>query len=157
MELLPREFANLGLYPVGRLDYFSEGLLLLTNDGDLAMRLMHPRYHQPRFYEVMVRENVGPEMLAQMREGMELEQIGKILPVKAELLQKRPALLKMELRQGLNRQIRRMCAELGLTILRLRRTGLGPLRLGSLPSGQCRRLTSDELAKLAGSIHASPS
>lgn len=150
VDLLPPELRRIRLFPVGRLDFFSEGLLLLTNDGDLAQRLTHPRHHQPRLYEVLIRGIVTESSLAQMRSGMELGENIRTLPIKvaAKALPAGNTLLTLELRQGLNRQIRRMCAALGLTILRLRRISQGCLQLGKLPAGKTRILDSGEIHAL---------
>ncbi|AGW11989.1 pseudouridine synthase [Megalodesulfovibrio gigas] len=158
LDLLPQALrANTRLYPVGRLDYFSEGLLLLTDDGDLANRLMHPRHHVPKRYEVLVRGDVPTTALQTMRSGMTLPpQAGD--PPAGTRLQTVPArilgikdgktLLELVLHQGVNRQVRRMCEALGLTILRLTRVGLGSLELGTLEKGSWRRLTKDEVQAL---------
>lgn len=150
LDIIDPRYKNARLYPVGRLDYFSEGLLLLTNDGELANRLMHPRHHLVKIYEVTVRGPVARKQLACMREGMELEDGRKLLPVGATSasLANGNTRLRLELRQGVNRQIRRMCALLGLTILRLRRVAEGPLQLGALAAGQARQLTAEEVASL---------
>lgn len=157
MGYLPQAARGLRLYPVGRLDYFSEGLLLLTNDGDLAQRLMHPSHHQPKVYEVLVRERTPDAALAAMRRGMLLAEGENVLPVE---VQKKElggnSLLRMVLRQGLNRQIRRMCRDLGLTILRLRRVAQGPLVLGDLAPGKTRTLTSGEVTELRKSAGLPP-
>jgi len=154
LDCLPESARTVRLYPVGRLDYFSEGLLLLTNDGGLAQRLMHPRHHQPKTYEVLVREPPRAEDLAAMRDGMILAEGEKLLPVEVHT-QRMPhgqTLLRMVLHQGVNRQIRRMCRDVGLTILRLKRISQGPLSLGELPCGQARELTPKELATLKASV-----
>lgn len=148
LDLLPSAYAGKRLYPVGRLDYFSEGLLLLTDDGELANRMTHPRHHLPKEYEVLLRERPDECMLAAMRRGMVLAEGEKLAPVEARLDNKNPKLLRLTLRQGVNRQIRRMCRDLGLTILRLRRVSAGPLSLGELPKGQCRDLEEHEIAAL---------
>ncbi|MGE9985462.1 pseudouridine synthase [Desulfovibrio sp. SGI.169] len=153
MECLPTGLRHLRLYPVGRLDYFSEGLLLLTNDGQLAQRLTHPRHHQPKIYEVLVRGCVSEKALATMRQGMRLAEGQTLLPVEVERKTANSTsngntLLRMVLRQGLNRQIRRMCRDLNLTILRLCRVAQGPLDLGELTPGQTRQLTAREVADL---------
>lgn len=154
MDCLPATLQGLRLYPVGRLDYFSEGLLLLTNDGELAQRLTHPRHHQPKMYEVLVRGPVNAGALERMRRGMRLAEGEDLLPVEVEKkeTQEGDSLLQMVLRQGLNRQIRRMCRDLGLTILRLRRVGQGPLILGDLMPGKSRELTKAEVAALKESV-----
>lgn len=154
MEYLPAGIRHLRLYPVGRLDYFSEGLLLLTNDGELAQRLTHPRHHQPKVYEVLVRGPVPETALAAMRQGMRLAEGQDLLPVDVERKTANSGnntLLRMVLCQGVNRQIRRMCRDLGLTILRLRRVAQGPLDLGELTPGQARQLTAREVAVLRSS------
>lgn len=149
LDCLPQSFKGLRLYPVGRLDYFSEGMLLLTNDGQLAQRLTHPRHHQPKTYEVMVRGTVPEAALKTMRRGMRLAEGEDLLPVDVTA---QPAagntMLQMVLRQGFNRQIRRMCRDLGLTVLRLCRVAQGALHLGNLASGKVRALTDEEVAKL---------
>lgn len=149
LDCLAPEYKALRLYPVGRLDYFSEGLLLLTNDGQLAQRLTHPRHHQPKTYEVVVRGTAPEGALKTMRRGMHLSEGEDIMPVDVAA---QPiggnTLLQMVLRQGLNRQIRRMCRDLGLTILRLCRVAQGSLRLGDLASGKARPLTDAEVARL---------
>ena len=153
MDYLPEDVRKLRLYPVGRLDYFSEGLLLLTNDGQLAQRLTHPRHHQPKVYEVLVRGAVPGAALAAMRRGMVLAEGEKLMPVEVDA---RPAangtLMRMVLHQGINRQIRRMCRDFGLTILRLKRVAQGPLELGRLAPGAARHLSTVEVAALKKSV-----
>lgn len=152
LDLLPEEARRRRVYPVGRLDYFSEGLLLLTTDGDLTYRLTHPSFHLPKVYEVLVRGHVTPGKLAAMSKGMTLTEGEKLAPVKARVVSTpNPVgrtLLEMTLIQGINRQIRRMCRDLELTVLKLRRIKDGPLTLGSLPTGQTRALTSAEVRAL---------
>ncbi len=154
LNVLPEQYKTTRLYPVGRLDYFSEGLLLLTNDGQLAQRLMHPRYHQPKTYEVLVRGSVHVSSLKTMRHGMCLAEGDRLAPVQvsAIALPSGDTVLRMVLHQGLNRQIRRMCRDLGLTILRLRRVAQGVLHLGDLPCGAARPLTDTELNALRKSV-----
>ena len=154
LDYVPEEWRGLRLYPVGRLDYFSQGLLLLTNDGELANRLTHPRWHLPKTYRVLVRPENGDgsveEALRTMRGGMTLAEGDRLLPVECSRLpwKGRGVLLELVLRQGVNRQIRRMCRDLSLTVLRLRRTAEGPLALGSLPEGSVRSLTQAEVRAL---------
>lgn len=158
LDLLQGQYVDRRLYPVGRLDYFSEGLLLLTDDGNLAARLMHPRYHLPKRYELLARteaEGISEESLDIMRAGMTLSEGDKLAPVevkrlkgRAEREHDRQELLELTLRQGVNRQIRRMCRDLNITVLRLVRTEEGPLTLGNLAKGQCRELTEDEIQAL---------
>ncbi len=150
LDFVPPRYRNLRLYPVGRLDFFSEGLILLTNDGPLAHRLMHPSHNQSKTYEVLVR-GVAPESaLETMRRGMVLAEGDRTAPVGivAGATPRGNTVLTFTLRQGLNRQIRRMCRDVGLTILKLRRIAEGPLVLGRLGSGEVRELTADEVARL---------
>ncbi|WP_342663642.1 pseudouridine synthase [Desulfovibrio cuneatus] len=148
LDYLPQHLKNKRLYPVGRLDYFSEGLLLLTDDGELTHRLTHPRYHLPKEYEVQVREMPTQRMLETMHRGMTLAEGERLAPVEAHVAPDAPNTLHLVLHQGLNRQIRRMCRDLGLTILRLTRVSLGPISLGDLPSGKARVLYHDEIVTL---------
>lgn len=162
LDLVPPPWNECRLYPVGRLDFFSEGLLLLTDDGELAHRLSHPRWHLPRVYEVRVRSEFGagilPRVLETMRRGMTLAEGERLAPVEVEVMNDARAgrepgvLLRLTLHQGLNRQIRRMCRDLGLTVLRLRRVAQGPLRLGELPVGGVRPLRGDEVAALRRAV-----
>lgn len=154
LDLLPREYADKRLFPVGRLDFFSEGLLLMTNDGELTRRLTHPSFHLPKHYEVLLREDPPEEALEAMRAGMTLSEGEKLAPVEVKRLGRdaRGFLLGMTLNQGVNRQIRRMCRDFGLTILRLCRVAQGDLQLGDLPEGGCRRLGPDEVARLKKAV-----
>lgn len=152
LDCLPEDRRSVRLFPVGRLDYFSEGLLLLTNDGELAQRLAHPSHHQARVYEAVVRGKVEERALDAMRGGMTLKEGERLLPVEVRRTGMRngDTLLSLTLRQGVNRQIRRMCRDLGLTVLRLVRVAMGPLELGTLAPGQARDLTQAELDALSG-------
>lgn len=151
LDLLPGSLRSKRLYPVGRLDYFSEGLLLLTDDGELTNRLTHPRYHLPKLYEIRVRETPTQAMLESMRRGMTLQEGETLAPVEVRIAGEGRTLL-LTLHQGINRQIRRMCRDLGLTILTLRRIGIGPLALGDLAKGTCRSLSSNEIAALKKAV-----
>jgi 23S rRNA pseudouridine2605 synthase len=155
LDLVPR----LGrVYPVGRLDADSEGLMLLTNDGELANRLMHPRYGCTKEYWAQVRERPTDEALEQLRAGVELDD-GPAAPAQVELLPPRPDRvghwLKIVLREGRKRQIRRMLAALGCKVLQLRRVRIGSLELGSLPPGRSRPLGRSEVAALRASAGVS--
>lgn len=155
LELAPEAYRARRLYPVGRLDFFSEGLLLLTDDGDLAHKLAHPRHHLPKQYEVRVRGRVPEAALVAMRKGMILAEGERLAPVEAKAVpQGRDTVLHLTLHQGVNRQIRRMCRDLDVTILRLTRTGFGPLTLAGLEPGGARPLNDDELRLLRGAVHA---
>lgn len=154
LDLLPKKFKTLRPFPVGRLDFFSEGLLLLTTDGDLCYRLTHPKYHLPKVYRVTIRGTVPERIIKSMRSGMTLEDGEKLAPVKVQA--NKPVAgtqtLEMTLIQGVNRQIRRMCTENGLTILRLHRIKQGPIELGKLKRGQWRELTANEVASLKKAV-----
>ncbi|MFL5896104.1 MAG: pseudouridine synthase [Thermoleophilaceae bacterium] len=133
------------LYPVGRLDAETTGLLLLTNDGELANRLTHPRYGVPRTYRARVQGRPGEPALRRLRDGVELED-GRSLP--ASVRQVRPGLLEITLREGRKRQVRRMCEAVGHPVVALERVAFGPLRLGDLKPGKHRRLTAAEVERL---------
>lgn len=139
------------LYPVGRLDMDSDGLLLLTDDGELTHRLTHPRHEIPKIYRVTVRGAVTEEQLRSLGQAMTLDGY-TIQPVETHLLSKGDSrsVLEMRLYEGRNRQIRKMCDEVGLTVLRLSRIAIGELTLGAVPSGKWRLLTAEELAYLRG-------
>lgn len=132
------------VWPVGRLDYDSEGLLLFTDDGDLTNRLTHPRHEIEKEYHVTVTGDVE-KALPILRGRLELD--GQVLaPARVEILASQR--LQVMIHQGKNRQVRRMCALAGLEVTRLVRVREGGLLLGSLPRGKWRRLTADEVAQL---------
>ncbi len=133
------------LYPVGRLDMDSEGLLLLTDDGELANRLTHPRHQIPKIYHVTLSTSPTDAQLHALRAPMELDGY-RLLPVRVSTISESE--LQMELFEGRNRQIRRMCDSVGLHITRLRRVAIGELTLESLPIGKWRELTEKEIAYL---------
>lgn len=154
-DALPAAYRAKRLFSVGRLDFFSEGLLLLTTDGELANRLAHPRWHVDKRYVVTVRGTVNAGTLEAMARGMTLAEGERLAPVRARITARLAAdrfILEMELSQGVNRQIRRMCRDLGLTILKLCRIAQGPVSLGALPVGHCRELTAGELTALRRSV-----
>jgi pseudouridine synthase len=142
------------LFPVGRLDFESSGLVLLTNDGDLAQRLTHPRYGVPKVYRVKVRGRPGERALARLARGVRLDD-GKTQPadvlVEAEL--ERKTRLVMTIHEGRHRQIRRMCETVGYPVDRLSRVSIGSLKLGRLPSGQSRELKASEIEALLGLVN----
>jgi 23S rRNA pseudouridine2457 synthase len=151
---------NPGIYPVGRLDRDSEGLLLLTDDGPLAHRLADPRFEHPKTYLVQVERIPTPEALDALRRGVELND-GRTRPVQVAMLREPPlipdrpvpirfrkrvptAWLRLTLTEGRNRQVRRMTAAAGHPTLRLLRTAIGPISLGDLAPGEARELTPQE-------------
>jgi 23S rRNA pseudouridine2605 synthase len=134
------------LYPVGRLDVDSSGLILLTNDGDLANRLTHPRYEVPKTYAVRVAAApLRESALRALRTGVELDD-GPTAPAKVRLIA--PDTLEITIHEGRNRQVRRMCDAVGHRALELQRIGFGPLRLDGLEQGRHRRLTTTEVERL---------
>ncbi len=136
------------LYPVGRLDADSSGLILLTNDGELANRLTHPRYEVPKTYRVRVRGGpVGEQALHVLRAGVELED-GPTAPSQVRRVGDGEDELELTIREGRNRQVRRMCEAVGHPVLALQRIAFGPLRLGGLQPGAHRRLGEVELRAL---------
>ncbi len=137
------------LYPVGRLDLDVEGVLLLTNDGALTHRLLHPRYGLLREYEAEVAGGVNAQDLRRWRAGVELED-GPAIPVAVELLESavRSSRVRLTFREGRKHEVKRFCEAVGHPVERLRRVAFGPIRLGKLPSGACRPLTSREIDAL---------
>ncbi len=137
------------LFPVGRLDYNTEGLLLLTNDGQLAQHLSHPRYHVEKTYLVKVRGHLTEQARQQLNKGVKLDD-GMTLPATLARVrsQEKTSWFELTIREGRNRQVRRMCEAVGISVSRLKRIRLAFLSLGELPSGQYRQLTQAEIARL---------
>ena len=137
------------VYPVGRLDRNSEGLLLMTNDGAFANTIMHPRSHISKTYRVTVRPPVSEEQLARMAAGLPLDG-RETLPCEIEIVTKEDerVVLKFMLYEGRNREIRRLCEAVGLTVVRLKRTAVDTLTLGMLRQGKWRLLTQNEVKHL---------
>jgi 23S rRNA pseudouridine2605 synthase len=140
------------IYPVGRLDYDSEGLLLMTTDGELAARLMHPRHEVEKVYEVIVKGAPDPKAIEKLRKGVYIEG-GRTSPAHVEVGKtvkghKPTTKLTITIHEGRNRQIRKMCSAVGLPVWELRRVRMGPIGLGRLRPGQWRDLTLDEVRRL---------
>jgi 23S rRNA pseudouridine2605 synthase len=135
------------LYPVGRLDADSTGLILLTNDGDLAYALTHPRFEVPRTYRAKVEGRPSERALRALREGIELED-GRTAP--AHVRMSGPHELELTIHEGRKRQVRRMLDLVGHRVETLERIAFGPLRLGTLPPGGHRRLSAAEVERLRG-------
>lgn len=137
------------LYPVGRLDRESEGLLLMTNDGAFANAILHPSRHVAKTYRVTVRPDINEEQLTQFAVGMEIDG-KKTAPADVRVITKQQnrVVLEITLHEGRNRQIRRMCEQLGLEVARLKRTAIGGIKLGMLAQGKWRELTRDEVKRL---------
>ncbi len=149
------------LYPVGRLDLSSEGLILVTNDGELANRLTHPRYGVEKTYHVEVAGRLDSDQLRELRRGVHLaEGFAKVVGATIKKQMHKSTLLEVVLDEGKNREIRRVLARVGHKVMRLKRIAIGPLRLGDLPAGGFRSLSRDELEKLRdaarGLQHARP-
>lgn len=141
------------LYPVGRLDKPSEGLILMTNDGVLAHRLTHPRYEHEKVYEVDIAGSISDKILEQWRRGVILDdRITAPAPIEVLQRNKNGTRLRIILREGRKRQIRRIAARFGHPVQRLIRTKIGPLELGGLKPGNWRYLTPSEIKKLQGAI-----
>lgn len=137
------------LYPVGRLDLNSQGLVLMTNDGELTNKLTHPRHEIPKIYEVDVVGGVSAEQLRILNSSMTIDTY-VLLPVKTEIISKGEQFttLRMTLFEGRNRQIRKMCEQVGLKVAKLTRIAIGSVKLGDLPLGKWRHLTKEEVASL---------
>ncbi|MBE6741979.1 MAG: rRNA pseudouridine synthase [Ruminococcaceae bacterium] len=137
------------IYPVGRLDKDSEGLLILTNDGSFTNAMTHPSHNYAKIYRVTVRPKVTDEMLYNMRNGIEIDG-KKTAPCEITVLTKEEnrVVLEFILKEGKNRQIRKMCESQGLEVARLKRTAIGPIKLGMLPQGKYRELSEQEIKKL---------
>lgn len=141
------------VYPVGRLDRNSEGLLLFTNDGEFANSIMHPSRHIAKTYRVTVRPDISDEQLVRLSEGVEIDG-KKTLPASVIVKEKQQGrvVLLITIKEGRNRQIRKMCEAVGLEVARLRRISIGPLKLGMLKPSAWRELTADELRAIRNAI-----
>jgi 23S rRNA pseudouridine2605 synthase len=144
IDLVPSRGAR--LYPVGRLDQDSTGIILVTNDGDLAQRMTHPSYEVPRVYRATVHPSPVPERaLRTLREGVDLDD-GRTAPAKVRQL--KPGVLELTIHEGRNHQVKRMCEAVGHRVRTLQRVRFGPLRLDDLPEGAHRRLKQAEVEGL---------
>jgi 23S rRNA pseudouridine2605 synthase len=147
VDLLPPDSPR--TFCVGRLDISSEGLILVTNDGELANRLTHPRHGVEKVYQVQVAGQVERDVLAQLHRGMHLaEGFAHVKHVRIKSRQKRATILEMVLDEGRNREVRRLLARVGHKVQRLKRVAVGPVRLGDLPSGAARPLAKKEIQSL---------
>ncbi len=155
LDLVPNDVR---LFMVGRLDLESEGLVLLTNDGQLANRLMHPRYEHEKEYRVLLARHPDNEQLSLWRKGVILEDGYKTAPAKVylERYQGKGAWIKIVMHEGRKRQIREVATRIGLPIVSLVRTRIGSLKLGSMPKGDWRYLTEAEIAALKGETPKQP-
>jgi 23S rRNA pseudouridine2605 synthase len=141
------------VYPVGRLDFDTQGLLILTNDGELAFRLTHPRFQVPRTYKALVEGTVASQSLKQLRTGVMLDD-GPTGPARVRILERRQgrSLVRITVSEGRSRQIRRMLGAAGHQTIQLTRTGYGSLVLGTLKVGTYRHLTNGEVKTLRSSV-----
>ena len=147
VDLLPQSLGR--LFPIGRLDRDSEGLLLLTNDGALSERLAHPRYGVAKVYRVQVAGEVISETLSTLRKGVHLaEGFAKVADVEIKGRHKQSTILDLTLTEGMNREVRRLLARLGHKVLTLIRIAIGPVKLGKLGPGKWRHLTPQEVQRL---------
>ena len=137
------------LYPVGRLDYLTSGLILLTNDGELALKLTHPRYETEKVYQAWLHGIITEEKMQQFRNGLQVEDY-VTLPAKIRILEKQKdrCLVEITLREGKNRQVRKMCETLGYPVSQLKRVAIGNLTLENLGPGQWRFLKKQEVMDL---------
>lgn len=144
------------IYPVGRLDKDSEGLLILTNDGSFANALTHPKHNYAKVYRVTVRPSVNDEILEKLRNGIEIDG-RKTAPCDVSIITEEEGRVVLEfiLREGRNRQIRKMCEAVNLEVARLKRVSIGPVKLGMLQTGKSRMLTDNEVKKLLRSSNPS--
>ncbi len=140
---------NTRVYPIGRLDMYSEGLLLFTNDGEFANKLTHPKHHIPKIYHVKVKGEILPEQLKQLSKPMVIDEY-EIQPVKCDIITRRDnyTVIRMELFEGRNRQIRKMCEICELEIVKLQRVAIGNVKLGDLSPGKWRHLTKSQVEYL---------
>lgn len=141
------------VYPVGRLDFNTQGLLILTNDGELAFRLTHPRFGIPRIYKALVEGTIEPQSLKKLRKGILLDD-GLTNPARVRMLERKRgrSLLRITVYEGRSREIRRMLEAVGHKTIQLKRTGYGNLSLGTLKVGKYRHLTEEEIKFLRSSV-----
>ena len=137
------------VYPCGRLDMDSEGLLILTNDGEVANKLMHPKHHVEKIYHVKVKGEIEPEVLVTLNGPMVIDDY-KIKPVKVSIIERKEGntILRFILSEGRNRQIRKMCEQVNLKITRLKRVAVGDLTIGMLKPGQWKYMNYNEISIL---------
>jgi len=155
LDLLPG--IRIRVFPVGRLDYQSEGLLILTNDGDLANRLMHPSSETGKVYRVKIQGQLEAVALSRLRKGVRLDD-GMTAPARVTVLEtgEKSSWIELTIHEGRNRQVRRMLEAVGHRVQRLRRVSIGPIGLGKLRAGESRMLTDDEVRQLRKSTSAKP-
>ena len=145
-DIIDKEEVEERVYPVGRLDMYSEGLLILTNDGEIANKLMHPKHEINKIYHAIIKSELNADIIKELEEPIEIE--GRMTtPAKVSVIEQKngKTKLKIEIFEGRNRQIRRMCENLNLNILKLKRVCVGKLNIGTLKPGQWRYLNRNEI------------
>jgi 23S rRNA pseudouridine2605 synthase len=147
IDILPEKYRQFRLYPVGRLDKDSTGLTLLTNDGDFALRLTHPRFEKEKEYVVRIGQSLKAEDRMKLQDGVRLDD-GKTSPARVKALKYPPFSYSVTIHEGRKRQVRRMFAALGYRVLELKRVRIGGLRLASLAEWEIRELTPTEVQSL---------
>jgi 23S rRNA pseudouridine2605 synthase len=147
-SFVPEKYRQLRLYPVGRLDIDTSGLLLLTNDGDLTFRLTHPSFENEKEYLVQIKDKLKPEEVRQLAQGIRLEDGMTAPAVVREVNNSEPFNYSITIHEGRNRQIRRMFGVLGYPILALKRIRLGKLTLGNLREGEAREIPSQKIKQM---------
>lgn len=152
IDLIKADLKDERIFPVGRLDYETEGLLLLTNDGDFTYKVTHPKFHMDKTYIAAVKGGVSIHDMNCLREGIRLDDGFKTSPAKAEITDVKNGytFVKLTIHEGKNRQVRRMFEALGKNIAALQRLSIGTVELGNLPLGRWRHLTSHEISYLQG-------
>ena len=147
LDILPKQYKEFRLYPMGRLDIDTTGLLLLTNDGNLTYRLTHPRYEHEKEYLVQIKGKLKPEESSMLERGIRLED-GMTHPARVNETSSPPFNYSITIHEGRKRQVHRMFERLGHPVLGLKRVRIGNLRLGNLKEGEVRRLSTTEIAAL---------
>lgn len=137
--------SNERIYPVGRLDMYSEGLLLLTNDGEFTNKITHPKKHIAKTYRVILNKNITEEMIQKLENGVD---IGGYVTSKAEVNKLKDREIEITIYEGKNRQIRKMCEVVGTTVINLKRISIGKLKLGKLETGKYIELTDKDIQKI---------
>jgi 23S rRNA pseudouridine2605 synthase len=150
-DLLPKEWTS--LFPVGRLDCQTEGLIFLTNDGEFCLKLTHPRYGIRKAYLAQIEGRVEPEMLTRLTQGVRSgADILKAASTRLHSANNTTSVVEVRLTEGKNREVRRMFESMGLSVARLKRLQIGPIKLGELPSGKWRALTQPEIESLLAEL-----
>lgn len=153
VDLVKKDLADVRIFPVGRLDYETEGLLLLTNDGDFTYKVTHPKFHMEKTYIATVKGGMTISGMNKLRNGVYIDDNFKTSPAKAEILDAYDGhtFVKITIHEGKNRQVRKMFEAIGNTVVGLQRTSIGTVELGNLPLGRWRHLTSHEINYLMNS------